>query len=382
MDNHVQTVLMVEDSCKSLSSLVRAEIDAQHSASKPNKASRDDPRAQSIVRISQEVMDLIDSTSNYDLPPQTLDRVIRECLIDAYRLPSIVNNYQNETFAFYNWWRQHIKDWIRRRPSNNDHSIDYHRLGWSHLVEMMREIRDFLRPPPLVVRVIGAGSGIVNGEYKLARECLLSEPQAEMQQQQQQQQQPQSFFQYYSTTKITYEKLTADGRTISLCFCDVDRSPTSTTQNLGHSLWFLTELDEEQPNTDCDSDYYCALPRSGKRSRTNLVPPRNGWKRCSHGSFPPPTLVPVGTTAVSENEVSPDTHEQRLARWILEEDIMVYGWCQQKPPHDMIDAGMHSVLELLIDFYEEDGENPIQKTSSLGTELIVKFASICLRGSR
>ena len=385
MENHSNKTLsmIIEDLCKNLSVLVRRET-ANVLQNAPNAKDNDDSKATAtIVNLSKTIMEFLDSDNLASslLSPEQLDRIIHGCLLDIYRLPLVANDFDTETIAFYDWWRCRIKDWIipTREPSSsrsNSHGNGYeyececHRLGWRHLIAMIQETRNHLRPPPRSVRVRGAGSKVVNGEYKLLK-------------------QHRPYYRYYSSQKLTYEKTTAEGRTLSLCLCIVDDSPTSTTQNQGNSLFFLTELDEEQPNTDCDTDYYCAPPRSGKGQdkRINLIPPLGGWKRCSYGLFPPPTLVPVG--AVPESGSSDDTHGQRLARWILEEDVLATGWCwsnsNKYSNNDVVvDAGIASVLELLIDFYEEDGGSSssilaAQKgCSSMGTELFVKFAAACL----
>jgi len=413
MENHSNMTMsmIIEDLCKNISFLVRQETENELQNAQNAKDIDDSSKAaaHTIVNLSKAIMEFLDNSDNASnrLSPDELDRIIHGCLLDIYRMPSVVNDFDTDTVAFYDWWRRRIKDWIilTREPlssRNNSHGsgyeyeyeYEYYRLGWRHLTAMIQETRNHLRPPPRSVRVRGAGSKVVNGEYKL----VVVKGREENQQQE-------PYYRYYSSQKLTYEKATAEGRTLSLCLCIVDDSPTSITQNQGNSLFFLTELDEEQPNTDCDTDYYCAPPRYGndKDKQVNLIPPLGGWKRCSYGLFPPPTLIPVGAVpvavAVPGSNSSDDTHGQRLARWILEEDVLATGWSwsnknknknSNKPPggnDDMavVDAGIASVLELLIDFYEEDGgssSNLAAQTdcSSMGTELFVKFAAACLGG--
>jgi hypothetical protein len=393
MENHIKTS-MIEDLCKSLSFLVRWETENEMQNATANRSSdaqkakdNEYSKALTIVNLSKAIMEFLDSDNASNLSPEELDRIVHGGLLDMYRIPSVANGFDIETVAFYDWWRRRIKDWIIREPSSrNSHDGGYYRLGWRHLTAMIQETRNHLRPPPRSVRVRGAGSKVVNGEYKLVSGNNLSQGARGGEEKQQ------HYYRYYSSQKLTYEKTTVEGRTLSLCLCVVDDSPTSTTQDQGNSLWFLSELDEEQPNTDCDTDYYCAPPRSGKNKRTNLIPPLGGWKRCSHGLFPPPTLVPVGAVPVPRSDSS-DTHGQRLTRWILEEDVLATGWFwsnnnnnnNKLPGGDdvvVVDAGIASILELLIDFYEEDGGSNLaaQTGCSMGTELLVKFAAACLRG--
>lgn len=383
IDNHMK-ILMIVDLCQSLSFLVRRESQNQYtkkynckkSAAEDDDYYNDDSRARMIIELSKVIMQFLDTENASNLPPEDIDQMVLECLLDTYRIPSIVNEYETETIAFYEWWRRLIKSWIGDVYSKNSSCGCYQRLGWCHLEAMVRETRDQLRPPPLSIVVSGAGSKDVNGEYKLVIEYSTHVANTELQHQEKKQE---LHHRFYGSQKVTYEKTNMDGRTFSLCLCGVNQSPTSITNQggTGHSLWFLSELDEEQPNTDCDIDYYCALPRSGKRRRTNPIPPLQEWKRCSHGLFPSPQL-----TLSSEGACGSDTHWQQLARWIVEEDLLAscLRWSTNKPSDEDTDIGVSSIMEFLIETYEEQGRSNLGETkgSSLGTELLVKFAASCL----
>lgn len=305
--------------------------------------------------------------------------MVLDCLLNAYRLPSLVNNFKAETMNFYEWWRRRIKCWIKQPAlENGQSSYFYQQLGWRHLAAMIRETYDHLRPPPMSIIVTGARSKEVNGNYKLVdRSPSLA---ANNVVQRNEKRHP-----IYYSRSVTYENTTSDGKTFSLCLSSVDHSPTSTAHNSsGYSLWFLTELDEEQPNTDCDIDYYCALPRNGKHTRPNPIPPLDGWKRCSHGLFPPPKLVPSRSTELRiDDGTSSETYWQSLARWILEEDLIAtcLWWCTHKPRNEDVDSGIALVLEFMSEIYQEEGSKNLDAAanSSLGTEFILKFAAACLR---
>ncbi len=388
MENRMKT-LMIVDLCQSLSFLVRWETQMEtqnESANLSRRDVRDDGdneddvccddvcRTRMIIDLSKVIMEFLDTENALSLSPEELDRMVLGCLLDTYRIPSIVNDFETDTVAFYDWWRKRIKSSIGDPYSKNQQSGGcYQRLGWRHLAAMIRETRDQLRPPPLFIVVNGAGSKEVNGEYKLVGDYSLPVANGGLQRQEQQQE---PCYRFYGNRKVAYEKTTKDGRTFSLCLCGVNQSPTSQG-GTGHSLWFLTELDEEQPNTDCDIDYYCALPRNGNCKRTNPVPPLQEWKRCSHGLFPSPKL------ALSDAEgAGSDIHWQRLARWILEEDLLAEccWWCTHKQRDKDADSGFSSVMEFLMEIYEELGRSNLGDTagSSLGTELLVKFAASCL----
>ena len=395
--NYRRSKSMICDLCRNLSILVQMENENETQTASANKSYdaqeaedtannvNDDFRVRMIINLSKVIMDFLGTDNAPNLPPEEVDHIVLGCLLDTYRLPSVANVFESETADFYEWWRWRIKEWIWKPFSNNNQSSScYQLLGWRHLTAMIRETRDHLRPPPLSIMVSRAGSKEVNGEYKLVHGCSSSLGNGLIQHQGKEQQ---IFYPFYDSRKVTYEKNTIDGRTFSLCLCGVDKSPTSAAEKgTGHSLWFLTELDEEQPNTDCDIDYYCALPRNGKRKRTNPVPPLSGWNRCSQGLFPPPRLVPSGAVGLEGTDERPDTHWKRLARWILKDDLLANcrWWCIHKPRNDDVDSGYTSVLEFLIDVYEEGEKiNPGETAgSSMGTELFVKFAMSCLEGQK
>lgn len=390
---------MIETMWQSLSVLVDRETEKGAKKARTNppgnvpnskEHSEEKIRNQTIVSLSQSITDCLDTASN-SLSPDELDDIVRGCLLETYRLPLIANGFPTETAAFYDWWRCRIKNWI---GSNEHHSSggSYRRLGWRHLAAMIQETRDHLRPPPVSILVRGAGSKVVNGEYHVSSGYGVSRTVGREQSNHRQQQQQQHSYRYYSASPLTYEKPTPDGRTLSLCLCRVDQSPTSTIHNdRGHRLWFLTELDEEQPHTDCDIDYYCALPRGGKACglRTNPIPPVRGYKRCCpHGVFPPPTLVPIGAVGNAEGSDEDTNHWQNLTRWILDEDVLATcGWhCnyQNRAEWDnsdgAVNAGIAAVLGLVVEVYEEG--IPGTNNTAMGTELIVKFAAACLQGPR
>jgi len=386
IDNHMK-ILMIADLCQSLSFLVRREsqMESQNQSTSTHNCKKsatedkdyygDGSRARMIIELSKIIMQFLDTENTSNLPPEEIDRMVLECLLDTYRIPSIVNEFETETLDFYAWWRRRIKSWIGDPYSKNPSCSCYQRLGWRHLEAMIRETCDQLRPPPLSIVVSGAGSKDVNGEYKLVSEYSTHTANSGLQHPEKQQE---PRYRFYGSQKVAYERTTKDGRTFSLCLCGVNQSPTSTTQGgTGHSLWFATELDEELPNTDCDIDYYCALPRSGKRRRTNPIPPLQEWKRCSHGLFPSPKLTLSG-----EGACGSDTHWQRLARWILEEDLLSACLCSSAHMRsdEDVDIGVSSIMEFLIEIYEEQGRSNLGETtgSSLGTELLVKLAASCL----
>ena len=378
MDYCIATSMAV-DLCRNLSFLVGWENENETQKLSTNDGNRRNHScARTILALSRLIMEFLATDIALNLPVEEIDRMVLEGLLNAYRLPSVVNNFETETINFYEWWRHRIKFWIEGRFSTKSQRSDcYQQLGWRHLAAMIRETQNHLRPPPTSIMVTGARSKEVNGNYKLMDGVSSSKTNGGVHRNEKQR------WIYYSR-KVTYENTTSDGRTFSLCLSRVDHSPTSTSHtSSGYSLWFLTELDEEQPNTDCDTDYYCALPRNGKHTRPNPIPPLDGWKRCSHGLFPPPKLVPYSQAGVRiGGGDSLNKHWKHLARWILEEDLLstCLWWFNHKPRSEAVDSGVTLVLEFLIEIYEEEGcKNAESATNaSLGTEFIVKFAASCL----
>jgi hypothetical protein len=56
-------------------------------------------------------------------------------------MPSVANDFETDTVAFYDWWRRLIQSWIRCPVW-----AGYHRLGCRHLAAMMQETtRDEVR---------------------------------------------------------------------------------------------------------------------------------------------------------------------------------------------------------------------------------------------
>eukprot|EP00531_Pseudo-nitzschia_arenysensis_P007140 CAMPEP_0116119164 /NCGR_PEP_ID=MMETSP0329-20121206/2492_1 /TAXON_ID=697910 /ORGANISM="Pseudo-nitzschia arenysensis, Strain B593" /LENGTH=454 /DNA_ID=CAMNT_0003612841 /DNA_START=68 /DNA_END=1433 /DNA_ORIENTATION=+ len=387
IDNHMK-ILMIADLCQSLSFLVRREsqMESQNQSTSTHNCKKsatedkdyygDGSRARMIIELSKIIMQFLDTENTSNLPPEEIDRMVLECLLDTYRIPSIVNEFETETLDFYAWWRRRIKSWIGDPYSKNPSCSCYQRLGWRHLEAMIRETCDQLRPPPLSIVVSGAGSKDVNGEYKLVSEY--STQQQIVDSNTRKNNKSHDIASMVHKRLRMKEPLKMDEPSACACVASINPRPPQPSQGgTGHSLWFATELDEELPNTDCDIDYYCALPRSGKRRRTNPIPPLQEWKRCSHGLFPSPKLTLSG-----EGACGSDTHWQRLARWILEEDLLSACLCSSAHMRsdEDVDIGVSSIMEFLIEIYEEQGRSNLGETtgSSLGTELLVKLAASCL----
>ena len=244
MDHDIKTSL-IEGLCKNISFLVEwanknedtisREEDSQ--TENENENENGDNSIRRIINLTVEVMEFIDAEQASNLSADKLDEIVHGCLLDAYRMPSVANGFQIETVAFYDWWGRLIKGWIQC-PNPPSHR----RLGWRHLKVIIHETRDHLRPPPRT------------RAFRLKRRRNQR-------------------FRYYSAQRIAYEKITPVGRTLSAILCDLLNSPSPVTSYQGNALWFLRELDEEQPNNrDGGINYCCFMPRLGKRKLNQKIP--------------------------------------------------------------------------------------------------------------
>lgn len=197
-----------------------------------------------------------------------------------------------------------------------------------------------------------------------------------------------------TTTTTTTPATTATA--ISLCRCDMSNGHTSSARNR-RAVWFLTELDEEQPNTDCDKDYYYAptvqlgagttkhTNTNNNTTRQQQLPPTSGWTKCPgrHGVFPAPTVVAeVGGgwggynsddrcggdgNADAHAEEAAISYRDKLAEWIVERDVVAIGIdigidtrenrCSNNDDNDnrtTRDEGISSCLDFLMELYEEE----------------------------
>lgn len=307
-----------------------------------------------IINLSKDVMKFLDDDTMSELSPNQIDQIIYESLLSVYRMPSVVKSFETEVLAFHDWWRIHIKRWIRQATSHKLNTNTYRQLGWRHLTTMIQETRGHLQSTTRSNIVRMTGSKI--SQYNLASEV-------------------ESQNRYYSAQRIAYKKVTPLGMTLNLSVSDARRDRRhSLGRGLGRSLWLLRELQQEQRN----NDHCCALPRSKKRRRTSLITPLNGLNRCFDGSLPLPTLVPVGL-ALNSGSNKMDTLGHRLAYWILEEKLLNTGWSMCKD--DVIDTGIASALEFLIDLYEENRDDLLDTLSCQGMESFEKFSAVCIEHS-
>eukprot|EP00536_Pseudo-nitzschia_multiseries_P016399 jgi/Psemu1/292510/fgenesh1_pg.1100_\ len=225
---------------------------------------------------------------------------------------------------------------------------------------MVEETREHLTPPPYSYLVTGAGSKVVNGRYVLSTPCMLmkddgdgdgggdggnGDGDANA---------PPRYRYYHSgsssssssSSSLVYEQRLPSATTISLCRCDMSYGPT-TSSSLKNSAWFLTQLDEEQPNTDCDTDYYYATPRVAVQSSHQLLqpqkpqqpqpqqpqqqqpqqslPPAHGWIRRGHGRFPTPTVIAEAGGYGGGGRGRGTSFPDALAEWIVTHDVIPLG---------------------------------------------------------
>ena len=524
-------LLLIEELCKNLSVLLaRSEIDKhhQHNETETNKGTPNDDDdssnrnnnkknsvASRFVRLSKTVMEFIDyeheheheckrettatttSSLTKSISAEQLDRIITGCLLNIYRVSSVVNGFPGDTMAFFDWWRKHIFRWItvlgntstncqqqqRKQKQHykcnyhqhNHHHQQYNNLGWKHLKAMVSETRDHLSPPPYSYIVSGAGSQAVNGRYTLSPEFLIQTTAkmtaagpaaadadagigAGQEQQKHHRHEYLYEYEYYgrrlpqvttgtsnNSSTVTYEMVspspitttttqnnidttnvatnataTPTTTTISLCRCDMSNGHTSSARNR-KAVWFLTELDEEQPNTDCDKDFYYApiaattsentrtknknkQARQQQQQQQQKLPPTSGWTKCPgrHGVFPAPTVVAevgggwggcdgygsdgndysdsysyIYSTSHTNTGAHADTaisYRDKLAEWIIEQDLVTIGigigtrknyYSNSNDEDDdnctttttTRDEGISSCLDFLMELYEEEENN-------------------------
>lgn len=78
----------------------------------------------------------------------------------------------------------------------------------------------------------------------------------------------------------------------------------------------MSILDEDQPGTDNDKDYY----QHKSKSNEEALPPLSGWVTCCLGDDPPPTLKKIGMWT-PEGEAY-NTPEHQLAKWAVDNRLV------------------------------------------------------------
>lgn len=377
--------MLVEDLSKFTSSLARSKRGEGTSDSDANHMVQLSKRVMDFIDLSYEIASASeDSDSNaapcsqsHVINVDQFDRLVADGLWDVYRIPSVVNRFPNDTFAFYEWWRSWILRWISCTgssiPKSKDSRGQFQSLGWKHLAMMVLETRKYLIPPPKSYRVSGAGARVVNGLYELSPQCLVMNKERDADSS------PHYRFRFYGPKPPTYENTTTklhsnydmgmEGKgTVSLCCCNA-------TNGQPKKIWFLTQLDDEQPGTDCDTDYYYApYPSVG-----GLPPTGDDWKSCNPrtGLFPPPKVQ------VDSNEFScSKSFHYQLAKWIIDNDFVTIGLYTsvEQVSKTILDEGISSCIHFLMELYDEDRADTMSPcfSVSLGSEFFIRFATWCI----
>jgi len=250
-------VSLIEILCKNISFQVRWVVNKNSNeeekrkltdrvAGNEHKPSDDDEQItiRRVIKLSKDVMELVDFDLASRLPTEKLDDIIRGSLLGLYSIPSVVKSFETETIGFYDWWG-HLIVALSKCPMCDAH----HKLGWCHLkamVHKMWEDHDL-------------GPSRKSRSYKLKRKSRSSEAREQR-------------YRYYSAQRISYDKLSPMGRTLNTHLCDLANSPSPITTYHGNALWFLKEVaDPEESSADCHQfDYFCLLPRCGIRKRRRM----------------------------------------------------------------------------------------------------------------
>lgn len=201
----------------------------------------------------------------------------------------LVSINREECHHFYSFWRDLVLLLL------NSKSQVLSLFGWEELEQLIGASRAH-RPPPKAFDVSCAGVAFVNGRYTF---CGITTPDGYAEKGR--------GLSY--VLRVQSDAKVGAGKVITLFRC-ATRSQ--------EEWWFFSEVDEEQPGTDRDIDYY----KHKIRGQDDLEPPSEGWLVGPHccGIQPPPRLKSVGLMVPKGQEFN--TLEHQLAKWAIENKIV------------------------------------------------------------
>jgi hypothetical protein len=174
-------------------------------------------------------------------------------------------------------------------------SLSLKLFGWEQVNNLIDACSEH-RPPPLKFRIYNSGVTSVNGIYEFAGTTT-----------------PDGYAKHDADTSyirtVPSDAKVDSGKKFTLFLC--------TMRNKRLKRWFISEVDNEEPGTDRDVDYY----QHKSKDHEWAHPPTDGWITCqSAGVDPPPSLQPIGYMLPSGQEMN--TLEQRLANWAIENELV------------------------------------------------------------
>jgi hypothetical protein len=217
--------------------------------------------------------------------------------------------HRSKCTEFHLFWRRVTFNLITSR------SLLHKLVGWEQVKKMIKSATDHY-PPPRLFMCTGAGTTFCNGEYHFAGSiapCGYRQPGSEGRYVRHvvpsaTSKTAPAQFEESSTTAMTGRADASTNRELTLNRCTVRNQK---------KVWFVSELDADEPCTDRDVDYY----KKRYSEDENENPPTEGWSTCQPtGSDPPPTFTPIGVAFHKGQELQ--TLEHHLARWMIEEKIV------------------------------------------------------------
>lgn len=218
--------------------------------------------------------------------------VMKELRCNLYRIFIQIAEYDPMTLLgdFFVFWRS----WILKLITFQHLQLKL--FGWDEMKELVKE-SNRMCPPPRAYIVSGAGTSFINGQYELDPDSLMQSGCVE----------PSSEFVYQRKVPIDDPDIEGAGKTLTLFRC---------TMRSQHKWWCLSEVDEEQPGTDRDTDFYVHMSKKFEERLPSLY----GWRTYSGVAVdPPPTLKPSGLI-VSEGEEN-NVLDILLAKWAIDNEI-------------------------------------------------------------
>ena len=230
-------ILFVEYLSKQISFQVRwLTMNERRNSTADGKGSESTPDVTAIIlrilNLSKQVMEFIDVDVASQLPSERLDEIIRDSLLELYRLPSVAEKFQAETLAFYNWWGRHIRTWSHQS------------LSFRHLKAMMDEIKDHMRIP-------------ASRSFQFKHRS------------------PGANDRLYSARRVSFSKISPLGKTLGSCLSDFTNSPSRVTSLHGNVLWSVNTLEAMEDRAETPSSraqppvetVYIMPSRRGQRRR-------------------------------------------------------------------------------------------------------------------
>lgn len=241
------------------------------------------------LRLARSVMDYMGNASEDSLKKQAHES-LNSIRYDTQRIfEKLAPSRRKEVYAFYDFWRNLALKLITSK------SLPLRLFGWEQVGDIIESSTE-MRPPPQSFIVSGAGHSFVNGRYVFAGTLT-----------------DDGFFKsgceisYVRKIPTSVPQKDGGGKTLTLFRCTM-RSP--------QKWWFLSEVDEEQPGTDKDIDYY----QHKSKSHEQAEPPPSGWTTCRNSLDPPPTLQSVGLMVPIGEEYN--TLEHQLAKWAIQNGVI------------------------------------------------------------